>query len=140
MTTQTQNANPTERGNPILRWIGGRIRRTLRFAFDHPIEAALLAFLLWIALTGLADANWQTVPQSGVAATVIAGEQQSFHDTIGVHAPAITDWALRGIGTAISFTSYLAATWMASFMRYLIQQSTAPALAPATAPSAPAHH
>ncbi len=94
----------------------GKIVGTLKFAFYHPIEAVFLAFLLWIALTGLTDANWSAVPQNGVAQTVIAGEQQSFHDAIGVHVPAIGNWALDKIASIINFTSGVAALWMAQFM------------------------
>jgi hypothetical protein len=121
MTTQTVQPN---KGNPILRWVRGKIVGTIKFAFNHPIEAAVLAFLLWIALTGLADANWSAVPQNGIAQTVIAGEQQAFQEKVGVHMPAISAWVGTRLGELINFTSLVAATWMAQFMSRFMQEFT----------------
>ncbi len=108
--------------NPIWRWLRGKIVGTVKFAFHHPIEAAFLTFVLWIALTGLTEANWSAVPQDGVAQTVIAGEQQAFQEKVGVHGPAIAAWVGTTLGELTNFTSLIAATWMAQFTSRFMQE------------------
>ncbi len=128
MTTQTVQPNEdTPRDlragstNPILRWLRGKIAETFKFAFHHPIEAVLLAFLLWITLTGLTEANWAAVPQNGIAQTVIAGEQQAFQEKVGVHVPTLTDWTNRLITNVIGVTSSIAAAFMTQLMSRSMQ-------------------
>ncbi len=135
--TQTTQSKPT---HSILRWLGSRMAGLLKFAFHHPIEAAVLVVVLWIALVGLTIANWSAAPQNGIAQTAIAGEQQSFQDTIGSHMSSITDWMFQAIGNAIDLTSYMAATWMAKFTGYFYQQMLGSAPAHATAPAPAPHH
>ena len=109
MTTQPN------KGNLILCWVRGRIVGTIKFAFNHPIEAAVLAFLLWIALTGLIEADWHAVPQQGIAQTIIAGEQRAFQEKVGVHLPAATAWLETRLNEFVDFTSRLAGVWMGKF-------------------------
>ncbi len=118
MTNQLVQPRPA---NPIWRWLRGKIVGNAQFAFNHPIEAAFLAFALWITLTGLMEANWAAVPQNGIAQTVIAGEARAFQETVGVHTPALTDWAGHLTADTIDTTSYIAAAFVARFMNYLMR-------------------
>jgi len=112
MTTQTIEPKVD---NPILRWVRGKIGGMLKFAINHPLEAVVIAFVLWIALTGLADANWSAVPQQGIAQTIIAGEQRAFQEKVGVHLPAVTAWLETRLNEFVDFTSRLAGVWMGKF-------------------------